>query len=418
MLKKLKISRYLKDSLYKNSYYIMINTYLSAVLGFIFWIIATRLYTPYDIGLIVALISISGLITKISLLGTDTAVIRFLMNEKDKNTLINTCFSILLAVTFITSILFIIFVNQISPNLDFLQKSIIIPILFLLYTITSGLLGILNNVFTAFRESKYRLYVENIFAFLKIPLLLILIFLPSKLNIFAAWTISEVIALIMGLFFLRKSFLNSYMPKINFHKPTIKKISSFSLLNYSVNLFISLPIFILPIIIINLLNPAYNAFFYIAFTLSNVILIISEAISISLFAEGSFNESGFITDLKRGIKHAYQLLIPAIVVIFLFGDKILLIFGTEYSLNSSTLLSLLAVAGIFITINTFYITYLRIKMKMKELVILSFFTAMSIIFLSYFLIPFYQINAIGLSYLITYLITSSYIIIKTLKPNN
>ena len=41
----------MSDSLYKNSIYLMVSTGIMAVFGFVFWMIASRLYSTVDIGL-------------------------------------------------------------------------------------------------------------------------------------------------------------------------------------------------------------------------------------------------------------------------------------------------------------------------------------------------------------------------------
>jgi len=45
------IKKYLKDPLYKNSFFIMLTSISSAGFGFIFWMLVARYYTPHDVGL-------------------------------------------------------------------------------------------------------------------------------------------------------------------------------------------------------------------------------------------------------------------------------------------------------------------------------------------------------------------------------
>ena len=76
------ITQHAKDPLYKNSFFLMLNSALTAILGFIFITIATRLYTVADIGLYSAIISAAGLLALFSRLGFGFGLIRFLPESK------------------------------------------------------------------------------------------------------------------------------------------------------------------------------------------------------------------------------------------------------------------------------------------------------------------------------------------------
>ena len=61
----------MSDSLYKNSIYLMVSTGIMAVLGFVFWMIASRMFSAVDIGLGTTIISAMGLVVGFSVLRKD-----------------------------------------------------------------------------------------------------------------------------------------------------------------------------------------------------------------------------------------------------------------------------------------------------------------------------------------------------------
>jgi len=73
-----------KDPLYKNSFFLMATGGLGGVLGFVFWIVAARFYTPSEVGIASALIAAMMLLGTFSRLGFDIGIIRFLSAEEDK----------------------------------------------------------------------------------------------------------------------------------------------------------------------------------------------------------------------------------------------------------------------------------------------------------------------------------------------
>jgi O-antigen/teichoic acid export membrane protein len=82
-LKQLK--QHLNDPLFKNSYFLMATTVIGSILGFIFWMLVARFYTPYDVGLATALISAANLLVAFSLFGFNFGILRFFPNDKDKD---------------------------------------------------------------------------------------------------------------------------------------------------------------------------------------------------------------------------------------------------------------------------------------------------------------------------------------------
>ena len=72
------------DSLYRNSFYLMLSTGVMAVFGFFFWMINARLYSTEQVGIVATFISIITLITSYSILGLGNGPIRYLLTSEKK----------------------------------------------------------------------------------------------------------------------------------------------------------------------------------------------------------------------------------------------------------------------------------------------------------------------------------------------
>jgi O-antigen/teichoic acid export membrane protein len=142
-----------------------------------------------------------------------------------------------------------------------------------------------------------------------------------------------------------------------------------------------------------------------ALMIANFLYVIPQATSQSLFAEGSYSETELKKHLVKAVKIISLLLIPTIIVIFLFGNYILLAFGKQYSNEGFLLLKLFAISGIFISINSVGNIILYIKHKIKKLIAINSLNAALILFLSYVLL-YNHLLGIGLAYLIAQMITS------------
>jgi O-antigen/teichoic acid export membrane protein len=282
---------------------------------------------------------------------------------------------------------------------------------FLFFSLGSGIFLIQTNIFIASRNSKYLLYQSIIASGLSIVFAVIFSLFLIPMGVFFSWGLSMVFAFIFCLIIFLRRAIPDYKPFIRIQWEFIREIFPYSFGNYFVNLINALPPLLFPLIIVASLMPEDSAYFYIAFSIANILFMIPGAISTSLFAEGSYDEESFVINIKKAIKNTYVLLIPAVIVVILFGNQILMLFGKNYSVNGHMLLSLLAISSIFITLNSFYYTYLRIHFKIKELLILTAFSSISILIISSIFLNFFNIGitSVGLAYIIVNLIISVYV---------
>ena len=116
--------------------------------------------------------------------------------------------------------------------------------------------------------------------------------------------------------------------------------------------------------------------------IANLLYIIPIATFPSLFAEGPYSETELKVQLKRAIKIISLILIPAILVTFLFGKYILLAFGKEYSSEGVIFLQILANSGIFLSIKYIGDSIFYKKNRIKLIILVNFIGASIILSLS------------------------------------
>lgn len=382
----------MSDSLYKNSIYLMFNTLVMALSGFIFWMIATKLYSAESIGLATTLISVMGLITSISLLGLNTGLIRYLPTAENKNNKINTCFTLAVLVTIIITTIFLLGLKIFSPKLYFIKENLILSFVFILFMVFSSASSLTESIFIAYRNTKFVLVKNTIFSILKIALLPIFVSLTAY-GLFTSWTLALTTGFIV--IFIVLIYKHNYSPKLVFYDSVIKKIGRYSFGNYLAGIIGGLPTFLLPLIITNYLHPEITAYYYITMMIAALLFAIPQATANSLFAEGSYDENNLSPQIKKAVKIIFLLLIPSIIITILFGKYILLLFGKSYSSEGFMFLNILAVSGIFVAGNNIFSTLFRVKKKIKSIIFISFINAVVVLCLSYFWI---SMGLIGIGY--------------------
>jgi O-antigen/teichoic acid export membrane protein len=380
------------DSLYKNSIYLMLSTGVMAGFGFFFWIINARLYSAEQVGIGTTLISIMTLISSSSLLGLGNSLIKYLPTSDKKNEKINTSFTLVGLTSIFISIFFLAFLKTFSPKLLFVRESIIFSLLFILFVVFTSLNTISESVFIAYRSSKFVLIKNTISSIAKLILPIFLVALGAY-GIFVSMGIAMAVAFLVSLVFLIFRF--NYLPKPIIDRSIVKRMTKFSIGNYTAGLIGGLSAMVLPILITNSIGAKFSAYFYLDMMIANLLYIIPMATSQSLFAEGSYGEIELKMHLKKAIKIISIIIIPAIIVTFLFGNYILLAFGKEYSDEGFILLKLLSISGIFISINAIGGAILNIKQKIKLMILLSLINTTVILSLSVFFIKMNLFGIVG-----------------------
>lgn len=389
-------------SLYRNAVYLMLNSVAVAVTGFVFWMLAARLYSTEAVGLGSATIAAASLLALLSTLGLDYGLIRFLPGSGEKSSaLLNSCFTISGLVSIVVALIFLAGLGVWSPALLPIREHPIFFITFVIFTASATVNNLANRSFIAERKAGFALAQSLIGSLLRfIPLVVLAAFFHT-FGIFASWGLGALIALPVGVFLFLPRVQAGYHPFLAIRKKVISEMAHFSSLNYIAALLWSAPALVLPLMVVNLLGAEANAYFYIGWSIGGILSLVPMAISFSLFAEGSHSEEKLKQEVKRSLRLILLILIPAIPIILLLGGKILLLFGKTYAENATKLLWIVALSALPLSLNYIYFSIKRVEMKLKGVVGLSGFIAIATLALAYVLLPQIGILGAGVAWLVS-----------------
>jgi len=244
-----------------------------------------------------------------------------------------------------------------------------------------------------------------------------LLFIPffHAFGIVASWGIAFGASLAACLFLFAPKVQEHYKPIPTLKLNLIKGMWQYSGGNYLAHLFTAAPAIVLPIIVINLLGPAQNAYFYIAWMIAGLLSAIPHGISHSLFAEGSHFEDKLRENTIKSLKFTFLLLVPAIIILVLFGEWLLLVFGQSYSANGLKLLWILAISSVPLGINSIYTSILQVTNRIKELIAIWGFIAVAVLATSYLVMPLVGIIGIGYAWLGIHSILAIYVLASIIR---
>lgn len=400
------------DSLLRNSICLIMTNFSGLILGFFFWMIAARYYTPNDIGTVSVLLSSISLISMISLIGLPVSLTFYLPTyRKNANRIINTCMIIGVIISTIISLIFILELDILVPKLKSIFMDSEIIIIFIVTTIMTTVSLLMPGIFTAGKRSSFLMIKENIFGFTKI-FSLILFTSFGTIGILLSWSIGLAIALIIGFFLMYK--LWRYIPTLTFD-PIIKNMASFSIGNYISGLFYSLPKLIFPIIIASLISTESAGYFFIAMTMAGLLYTIPQSITGPFLTESSDKEK-FWNNVNKSIKFTISLLIPGLLLFIIFGRFVLSIFNQNYADNSFATLIILSVTSIPLSLITIFVIVRNAQKRMMTTIKINGIVTVMTIVLSIPLMRIWNIEGAAIAYLIANTIVATGIIFRIKDP--
>ncbi|CAJ37118.1 lipopolysaccharide biosynthesis protein [Methanocella arvoryzae] len=391
---------HLNDPLYKNSVFIFTTRLLTVVVGFVFWMIAARLYSVEDVGLAVALISSATLINLFSTLGIEHSIIRF-FPAYSMARVINSSIIIVTLTSLAIGVAYSIALILLSSDLAFVSNPVYL-IIFVAFGVISTIAVVTGNIFIAMRKTLYYL-VQNVFISFRVLFLIPLIFLGS-FGIVGSTMAAYIVAFLFVLFILSRFIRFDFRADRDY----IRNSFSYSSRNYVATLLSEVPFLLMPVIVLHVLGEADAARYYIAFTIGSFLMQITYTISTSLFVEGSHGESMKKNVIKSGIA-IYSLLVPAFLCICLFGEYVLNIYGSEY-VAALDLLKLVALSSFFQAIYSLYCAIQKVNMGMDSVIKLNLIMFCLFLGLSYALMGLFGTTGVGYAMVVTFIVIDLLII--------
>ncbi|HLC22296.1 MAG TPA: hypothetical protein VJJ79_00810 [Candidatus Nanoarchaeia archaeon] len=366
-----------KNTLYRNSLFIILSSVVTGIFGFVFWTFAARNYSSQEVGLATTVISILGLLSNLSLLGFNIALLRY--SKKDNGKLNFSAVFVSIVASIILAGIFVIGVQYFLPAVGFLGENLWYASAFIIFTVINSLYLISNSIFIAEGKGYLVLMKESLFSVTKVACIL---FLSGVTGLLVSWNAGIALGVLFSFFFIKMH--------IGFDLRQLKEIGGFTFYNYWGHIFNMLPTLLLPLIITPFLGPSSTAYFYISWMIANGLFIVANATSTNFLSEASKKSNQWKKKLDHALIFSGMGLLIGTGAILLFGHLILSLFSPEY-LAGYTLLQVLAVSSIPYGARTLYVSFLNLRNNAREgaaVNFLVFFVTIlgSVLFMEYGLI--------------------------------
>jgi O-antigen/teichoic acid export membrane protein len=401
-LKHLLADRLLTDSLLRNSVYIMSSTVATAAIGYLYWIVVAHIYPEQDVGLASAFIAAMTITSTVASLGIGPTLVQILPHREtgyawsltlNAGMIVSTLASLLAGV--IVAIALPLFSHQFAILGHHLVYALVFIVSVPLFTVAT----LIDQVFVAERVTSKLLVRNTVFAVLKLPLALLLVQVGA-LGIFSSWILALAATLILARLVLVPGLKRVYCLALRGLMEQVRSIFSCLAWHHFITLGGLIPMYILPVFVIMRLSAVANAYFYTTWMIGSIFFMVSSAVAMSLFAEGSHSADDVLRKARSSAVISGALLCPSMLAAFLAGHYILLLFGPNYAEYGLPLLIILTFSAVPDAITNIYVSVLRVQRRLRHAALLSLGMALLNLALAWILLPMLGIVGAGWSFLI------------------
>jgi O-antigen/teichoic acid export membrane protein len=360
------IRAHVRNTLFLNTYLLIIMRVFGAGTGFLFWALAARTASAEAVGLASGAVSAATLFAGLAQLGLGYGLVRHLGAADDPNGLLNLSIVLSGLAGLGLGLLFLATLPVWSPALLPLRADLLTSLIFVVLALSTTTTQLLHWAFLATRRLSLSLWKMSIQSVLAIVLLLVLRpWMSGYLAIVSAYMLSTVLGLALCFWPFLPIAQPGYRFSLRFKLLPRSSFANYSLVNYAADQFQRAPDTLLPLIVIQQFGADMGAYFFVVWTLGRSIAAWAGSIAESLFAEGAHDPAKVATHMWRSIKLGLLLAGGLTAVTMLFGRLILAVYGQEYIDQGVTLLYFVALSGIPAVLLSIYINFLRIKDRLR-----------------------------------------------------
>ena len=364
------------DTVVRNSFFLLTSTLIMAGLGFVFWVIVARLYTPSEVGLATSLLAASTTIAYVSLFGLNNTLIRFrARGAAHDGQVTRYCVVVGLAACVIAS-LYLLGLPWYGGKLLFITEDPVRAIGFVVFCSFTALSLLTDSIFIAERRTEYTVATDGLAqsaAKLALPAVLAAL---GAFGIVAAVGAGYAAGVLVA--FILMYWKLGMRPRLRARTGLLDQFG-FSAATYVASLFNLAPLLALPLIVLEQRGAAQAGFFFAAFQIATLLNSVSYSIGEALFAEISSDLSRFGRLLRRSARLMAATQIPAAAVVVLAAGSVLRLFGGQYAAEGRTLLIVLACGSIAVGLYTWAGYALKAARRLTHLVIGNVIYAAAII---------------------------------------
>lgn len=356
----------LEGPLVRNAASLYGSTIITSFLGFLYWFIAARMVPARAVGIASAVQSAAQLLATFCVLGLSTLLISELSHDRTQaRSLMLTAATLVGLVSAVTAGALSFVVHSFSSSVGSgIGGSVGTPV-FILLSASTTIVVVLDDACIGLLRGDLQLLRNAVFAVSKLLLLPLLILAwasRSGTELVVAWLAGLMISLVTVTIKLTK-LTHGQASRLDFKGLFAKR--RLMVKHHWLNISISAPAFVLPILVATLVSPEANASFTAAMLVISFVNVISIHLATVLFALRPGDESALRREVKKTMRICLVLAMVSAPFFIVFSHLILSIYGRSYT-SASTALAILGFTTYPIAVKAHFVSISRVRGQMAR----------------------------------------------------
>ena len=386
-----------------------VNAVATAALGMAFWTLASRMYSPKEVGTGAAMVSALLVLSGLTELNFNAALPRLLPTLQDRErSAIVACYAATSVAACLAAAVFLGVIVRVVPGLHAIFGGWAIALTFVLALVVYNIFAVEDAVLLGARRPALIPIENTAFGALKLIALVMLAGLASGRGIFLAWLIAAalVVVPINAIIFRHVFARESPRPPVAPSNYLVSK-RSYLAWDWSASMCAAIATDVLPLIVVAISGRTSGAYFYIAFTLAVALAAFSQSYATALLAAGAHDPSTLPTLVAHAARKGALLVVPLVIGLTVLAGPVMAIFGRSYEVHGTGLLRLFVVAIIPQTIVAIAVSIQRVRGNARLVLCYQALTATVSVGLSVALLATLGLTGVGIAWLVAQCLTAT-----------
>lgn len=389
--------------LFLNGYALVLSSGATSVLGIGYWIVAARLYSQEAVGLNSAALAVIFFLANVAQLNLVNALNRFIPSAGRKTaSLIIKSYLASTVMAICVCAIFLLGINLWAPSLSALRSSPGSIVWVIVATVSWCIFTLQDGVLIGLGQAKWVPLASITYAVVKLGMIVLLAGALPGTGIFVSWTapVLLLIVAVNALIFLRLTPSHARATEPTVHPAGGRAIVRFVMGDYLGSLAWIATITLLPIVVLERLGPVASAHFYLAWSITYALYLVSGNMGMSLVTEAARDEGKLNLYSYQVLRRTVLLVAAAVVLIVIGAPAILRLYGASYASEGATLLRLLSLSAIPYTFVSVYLSMVRVQRKIYKVTLVLVTLCAVVLVSAYFLLEAYGITGVGVAWLL------------------
>lgn len=404
-----------------NSLALIASRVVAMGLGFLFWLLAARLFPAEQVGLAAAVVSAMMLCTNIALFGLGSAVISRLPHHRERPApLLNAALTLVGLASVVAAVLLLLVAALGLPELGVVAEDPLYAVLFVAACVFGTLGLLLEQTSTALRRGDHALargVASGLITVLGLVAIVLVTDETDSILLLGPWVAASAFVFAFGLVQLYGT-VRDYRTRWNMRRPMARELLGSGLPNHALTLAERAPALLLPVIVIELLSPEANATWYAVWMMALVVFIVPTQVGMALFAEVASDAGRLRAAVRSAVTAALAVGIPAALALAALAHPLLSLLGSAYADAGATPLRILVIAILPLTVVQAYFAACRGSGRLREAIATGWASGIAALVVAAVAAEAGGLDAMAIAWLLTQAVTAAWAALRLRRLND